>query len=82
MASTNRELLDAVRSAFPQLFTRHDEDGEQVERIDLEKIRQGALPGPGEERDAGLRGAGLGEHLPGAWTLGGMSASAAGAKGA
>lgn len=39
MASTNREVLEALRSSFPQLFSRREENGQVVERIDLEQIR-------------------------------------------
>lgn len=39
MSSTNSELLNALRISFPQLFTSHQEDGRQVELLDLEKIR-------------------------------------------
>ncbi len=54
MSSTNHEVLEALRCAFPQLFTRRDEDGQQVERIDLEKIR--LLAGDGNYSDRyGLR---------------------------
>lgn len=55
MSSTNREVLEALRKAFPQLFTvRTDEDGQVVERLDLEKIR--LLAGEGNYSDRyGLR---------------------------
>jgi transposase, IS5 family len=39
-------------------------------------LRQGALPGPGEERHAGVRGYGPGQHLLGAPAPQGMSAPA------
>jgi adenine-specific DNA-methyltransferase len=54
MSTTNREVLEALRTAFPQLFTRREEDGQTVERIDLEKIR--LLAGDGNYSDRfGLR---------------------------
>lgn len=54
MASTNREVLEALRSSFPQLFSRREEDGQVVERIDLEQIR--LLAGEGNYSDKyGLR---------------------------
>ena len=39
MSQPNRELLDALRASFPQLFTSREEDGQVVERLDLERIR-------------------------------------------
>lgn len=54
MASTNREVLEALRSSFPQLFSRREENGQVVERIDLEQIR--LLAGEGNYSDRyGLR---------------------------
>lgn len=54
MSSTNGELLTALRSAFPQLFSRRDADGEVVDRLDLEKVR--LLAGEGNYTDKyGLR---------------------------
>lgn len=54
MSSTNIEVLEALRSSFPQLFTRREEDGRVVERIDLEQIR--VLAGEGNYSDKyGLR---------------------------
>lgn len=54
MSSTNREVLEALRSSFPQLFSRREEDGHVVERIDLEQIR--LLAGEGNYSDKyGLR---------------------------
>lgn len=54
MKSTNTELLTALRASFPQLFTERDEDGQTVERLDLEKVR--LLAGEGNYSDRyGLR---------------------------
>ncbi len=54
MSHTNRELLAALRTAFPQLFTSIEEDGQTVERLDLERVRQ--LAGEGNYTDKfGLR---------------------------
>lgn len=54
MTNTNKELLTALRESFPQLFTTRTEDGETVERLDLEKIR--LLAGEGNYSDRyGLR---------------------------
>ena len=54
MASTNREVLEALRSSFPQLFSHREENGQVVERIDLEQIR--LLAGEGNYSDRyGLR---------------------------
>lgn len=54
MSSTNREMLEALRNAFPHLFTCTEENGIPVERIDLEKVR--LLVGDGNYRDKyGLR---------------------------
>ena len=39
ISSTNSELLKALRTSFPQLFTSRQEDGKQVELLDLEKVR-------------------------------------------
>jgi adenine-specific DNA-methyltransferase len=54
MSTTNREVLAALRTAFPQLFATRNENGQAVERIDLEKIR--LLAGEGNYCDRyGLR---------------------------
>lgn len=54
MSQTNRELLEALRTAFPQLFVEVNDDGEISQRLDLERVRQ--LAGEGNYTDKyGLR---------------------------
>ena len=54
LTTTNKELLAALRESFPQLFSSRTEDGETLERLDLEKIR--LLAGEGNYSDRfGLR---------------------------
>jgi adenine-specific DNA-methyltransferase len=54
LTTANKELLTALRESFPQLFSSRSEDGETVERLDLEKIR--LLAGEGNYSDRyGLR---------------------------
>lgn len=54
MSTTNHEVLKALRQAFPDLFTKHQENGQDVERIDFEKIRH--IAGEGNYSDRyGLR---------------------------
>lgn len=77
----------ACAAEQPDGRSRKDRQPHQVEgapqgraclRRDQETVglRQGALPGPGEERQPGIRGAGPGQHLPGAQAPGGIGASA------
>lgn len=52
--SPNKELLAALQRAFPQLFSKHEENGVIREKLDLEKIR--LLAGNGNYSDKyGLR---------------------------
>lgn len=54
MSHQNRELLEALRASFPQFFTTKVEDGQSVERLDLEQLR--LLVGEGNYREKfGLR---------------------------
>lgn len=54
MSHQNRELLEALRTSFPQFFTTKVEDGQPTERLDLEQLR--LLVGEGNYREKfGLR---------------------------